>query len=97
MFGNVAGYCLNTSTIQSCGLSLQEKIELAARVGYDAIELWVDDIETYLKGAGTLPQLRTILNENAIKVPNLIAFFEWASLMHRNGKKRSKKQYRCSR
>ena len=78
MSGKIAGYCLNTSTIRHCGLSLQEKIELAARVGYDAIELWVDEIEAYLKGGGTLSQLRAILNQNAINVPNLIAFFEWA-------------------
>jgi sugar phosphate isomerase/epimerase len=72
-------YCLNTSTIRNCGLSIQEKVELAAQVGYDGIELWVAEIEAYLKDGGTLPQLRAIIDQNAIKVPNLIAFFQWAS------------------
>jgi len=74
----IAAYCLNTSSIRNCGLGLQEKIELVARVGYGAIELWIDEIETYLTKEGTLSELRAILNQNAINVPNLIAFFNWA-------------------
>ena len=79
MSDTVALYCLNTSTIRNCGLNIQEKIELAAQVGYDGIELWVAEIETYLADGGTLSQLLATLDQNGIKVPNLIAFFEWAN------------------
>ena len=79
MSDNVAVYSFNTSTIRNCGLSIQEKIELAARVGYNGIELWVAEIETYLSDGGTLSQLRAIVDQNAINVPNLIAFFQWAN------------------
>lgn len=79
MSGNLGVYCLNTSTIRNCGLSIQGEIELAAQAGYDGIELWVTEIETYLKDGGTLSRLRAILDQNAIKVPNLIAFFQWAN------------------
>jgi 2-keto-myo-inositol isomerase len=72
-------YCLNTSTIRNCDLKLQEKIQLAARVGYTGIELWVSEIEEYLKSDGTLNDLKDILLKNKIKVPNLIAFPQWAN------------------
>lgn len=76
---NVMAYCLNTSTIRNCGLRIQEKIQLAARVGYQGIELWVSEIEEYLKDGGSLAELRAIIDQNGIKVPNLIAFFQWAN------------------
>ncbi len=78
MSANGGRYCLNTSSIRNCGLSLKKKIELSASVGYDAIELWVDELETYLDGDGTLSQLREVLDQNNITVANIIAFFEWA-------------------
>lgn len=72
-------YALNTSTIRNCGLSLPAKIELAAQTGYAGIELWVSEIDAYLAEGGTLAQLRALLVENDIAVPNLIAFFQWAN------------------
>jgi 2-keto-myo-inositol isomerase len=72
-------YCLNTSTILNCGLNIQEKIEVAAKAGYQGIELWVSEIEKYLENGGKLSELKAILDENSIIVPNLIAFFQWAN------------------
>ena len=46
MSDNVSVYALNTGAICNCRLSIQEKIELAAQIGYDGIELWVAEIET---------------------------------------------------
>ena len=72
-------YCLNTSTIRNCGLNIQEKIELASKVGYHGIELWVSEIEEYLKDGGSLTKLKDIADKNNIKIPNLIAFPQWAN------------------
>jgi sugar phosphate isomerase/epimerase len=72
-------YCLNTSTIRNCDLSIQDKIRLAAQVGYHGIELWVSEIEAYLESGGSLPELKALLEEQDIIVPNLIAFFQWAN------------------
>jgi 2-keto-myo-inositol isomerase len=72
-------YCLNTSTIRNCDLNIQGKIEVAAKAGYQGIELWVSDIEAYLENGGKLPELKAILDNNSIIVPNLIAFFQWAN------------------
>ncbi len=71
-------YCLNTSTIRNCGLSVPEKIKMTAQTGYQGIELWVSEIEDYLKKGGTLPDLKSLLDQNDLKVPNLIAFPQWA-------------------
>ena len=74
-----ANYCLNTSTIRNCGLNIQQKIEITAKAGYQGIELWVSEIESYLQEGGSLSKLKSILDKNTIKVPNLIAFFQWAN------------------
>jgi len=72
-------YCLNTSTIRNCGLNIEEKIQLSSKAGYQGIELWVSEIEEYLKDGGNLSELKGILYKNKIKLPNLIAFPQWAN------------------
>ncbi len=72
-------YCFNTSTIRHCDLTLQKKIELIAQVGYEAIELWVAEIDVYLAEGGSLAELKTITDRNELKVLNLIAFPQWGS------------------
>jgi len=74
-----ASYCLNTSTIRNCGLSIQQKIEITANAGYQGIELWIAEIEAYLKDGGSLSKLKAMLDKNSIEAPNLIAFFQWAN------------------
>ena len=41
--------CLNTATIRGQKLGLVKEIELAAKVGFQAIEPWVDTIDEYAK------------------------------------------------
>ena len=49
-------YCLNTSTIRPT--PLLEKIRVAGRAGYQAIEPWNDEIDEYLKQGGTIAELQ---------------------------------------
>lgn len=72
------GYCLNTSTIDGQQLSLAEKIDVAARAGYQAVELWVRDLDAYVQGGGSLDDLAGLLRDRGLVVPNVIGFFEWA-------------------
>ena len=72
-------YCLNTSTIRECKLGVVEEIQLAAETGYAGIELWAAEIDTYRKGGGKLPELKKQLEQANLKVPNIIAFFQWAN------------------
>ncbi|MBD3181771.1 TIM barrel protein, partial [Candidatus Poribacteria bacterium] len=72
-------YCLNTSTIRNCDLGLKEKIELTAKTGYTGIEIWVSEIHEYIGRGGSIKELRSILSDNGLELPNLIAFFQWAN------------------
>ncbi len=71
-------YCLNTSTMRSEGISVMEYIDIAADAGYDGIEPWVEEIDLWVAGGGTVGQLRDRAETRGIQVVNLIAFFEWA-------------------
>ncbi len=71
-------YCLNTSTIRSPGVSVLEYVDIAADAGYDGIEPWVEEIDTWVEGGGSLEQLRDRAASRGIRIVNLIAFFEWA-------------------
>ncbi len=52
-------YCLNTSTIRPT--PLLEKIEIAGKAGYSAIEPWNDEITAYLEQGGSLSELKRAL------------------------------------
>jgi sugar phosphate isomerase/epimerase len=74
------GYCLNTSTVRDKdGRSrpLTDLIDIAAKAGYDAIEPWTSEIEEYLKGGGTLKELRKRIEQAGLKVADVIGFSEW--------------------
>lgn len=72
------GYCLNTSTISGHELDLVEEIELAAEVGYDAMEPWVRQIDRYVEEGGEPADLRSRFEDAGLAVENLIGFFGWA-------------------
>jgi hypothetical protein len=61
-------YCLNTSTIRGQKLSLAEEIDLAADVGYDAIEPWVREIQTYADGGSSLADLKKRITDRVLTV-----------------------------
>ena len=71
-------YCLNTSTIRSPGVSVLEYVDIAADAGYDGIEPWVEEIDTWVEAGGSLEKLRDHAGSRGIRIVNLIAFFEWA-------------------
>ena len=71
------GYCLNTSTISGANLGIVEVIGIAAKAGYDAIEPWMREIETYEKAGGQLSDLRKCLADSGLRVPDAIGFDEW--------------------
>jgi sugar phosphate isomerase/epimerase len=74
------GFCLNTSTVRDKdGKSrpVTDLIDIAAKAGYDAIEPWVSEIDEYLKGGGTLKELRKRIEGAGLKVADVIGFSEW--------------------
>ena len=70
-------YCLNTSTIRGQKLGIVREIEVAAAAGYDAIEPWVRDIESYQKEGGSLSDLRKRIEDAGLTVESAIGFSPW--------------------
>ena len=67
--------CLNTSTIQP--QPLLEKIRLAAEAGFEAIELWINDIYQYVGQGGEVSDVEKALADHGLVVPSMIALRQW--------------------
>jgi 2-keto-myo-inositol isomerase len=72
------GYCLNTATIRGQNLSLDREAELAAKVGYDALEPWIRELEGHAKSGRSLEELGRQFRDLGLTVESAIGFFEWA-------------------
>jgi 2-keto-myo-inositol isomerase len=72
------GYCLNTSTIRSEGMTILDAIDVAAKAGWDGIEPWVSELDSWVAGGGTLAQVRDQAQQHGLAIVNLIGFPEWA-------------------
>jgi 2-keto-myo-inositol isomerase len=70
-------FCLNTSTISGQKLGILKYIDIAAKAGYDGIELWTNDIKEYLKNGNKLNDLAKIIDSAGLKVENAIGFAPW--------------------
>lgn len=70
-------YSLNTSTIMGQQLGLVKEIELAAKTGYDGIEIWINAIDKYLKDGGSLTDLKKRIDDLDIRIENAIGFAPW--------------------
>lgn len=67
--------CVNTSTLRG---SLEEKIRATAKAGFDSIELWSGDLSRYEKDGKSLDDLRKLLADSGLSVPNVIGI--WNSM-----------------
>lgn len=72
-------YCLNTSTIRGQQQGLLKDIDTAARTGYDSLELWVRDVQAYIKDGHTIGSLNTYIRDAGLEVANAIGFAPWLS------------------
>lgn len=70
-------YSLNTSTIRGQNLSIVDKVNIAQRAGYQAIEPWIDELETHVRGGGTLRDLNRRIRDAGLRVDSSIGFAEW--------------------
>ena len=68
-------YCLNASTIR--GTPVLRQIEVAAKAGYQAIELWFADTDAHLARGGTSKELRRALDDAGLSVPTMIYLGGW--------------------
>lgn len=71
------GFCLNTSTLRGHKLGLVKELELAAKTGYQGVELWARELDDYEKTGGTLEDLAKRIRDLGLKLPSAIDFPEW--------------------
>lgn len=70
-------YSLNTSTIRGQNLSIVEEIAIAAKAGYQAIEPWINELDRYTQGGGSLRDLNRRIADAGLRVESAIGFPEW--------------------
>ena len=70
-------YCLNSSTIQGDKVPILEQLKIAKNAGYDGIEIWLRDVDTYLQNGGTVLDLRKQIDDSGLSIEGAIAFAEW--------------------
>jgi sugar phosphate isomerase/epimerase len=75
--GEPFGYCLNTSTIDGQKLTVVEKVEIATKAGYQAIEPWIRELDQHVKDGGSLKDLGKRIHDSGLTVPSAIGFAEW--------------------
>lgn len=68
-------YSLNASTIKTT--PILEQIRVAGEAGYEAIELWHDDIDAHIAGGGSLGDIKNALADNGLQVPTTIFLKGW--------------------
>jgi len=74
---NMLSYCLNMSTINGGEVPIREQIKLAAKAGYDSVELWLRDVDKFVSEGGKLADLRNELVDLGLRVDSAIAFGKW--------------------
>jgi len=70
-------YCLNTSTISKQNLGLMAEIELAAKAGFDGIEIWIKTVEAFVKSGGKLSDVKQKAKDLGIVIEDAIGFAKW--------------------
>jgi len=58
-------------------LSLTEEIEVAAKAGYDGIEIWINSMNRFVEGGGKLSELKKRIDDLGIQVEDAIGFAPW--------------------
>ena len=57
-------------------LSLVEEMEIAARAGYTGVEPWIEEIDRYVRGGGSLKELGQRIRDLGLTVESAIGFPE---------------------
>jgi sugar phosphate isomerase/epimerase len=70
-------YCLNTATVMGQKLPITQLVDITAKAGYNAIEPWIRELDDYVKGGGSLKDLRKRIEDQGLSVISAIGFFDW--------------------
>jgi len=70
-------FCLNTSTIHGEVIPIVEQVAIAKKAGYDSMEIWLRDVDKYIKEGGQLTELRKRIDDAGLTIESAIAFANW--------------------
>jgi sugar phosphate isomerase/epimerase len=84
-------YCLNTSTIHGEVIPIVDQVTIAQKAGYDAMEIWLRDVDKYTASGGNLSDLRKRISDAGLSLESAIAFAPWI-LMDETGHKKALEQ-----
>jgi sugar phosphate isomerase/epimerase len=70
-------YCLNTSTLRGQNPGLKNTIDIAAKAGFDSLELWVMDVKAYKDGGGSMRGLKKFIDDSKVTIEDAIGFAPW--------------------
>ncbi len=70
-------FCLNTSTIMGQKPGLKGYLDIAAKAGYDGVELWIRDIQEYISSGHSLSELKKYISDSGLRLENAIGFAPW--------------------
>ncbi len=88
-------YCLNMATIRGHNLGFVKELETASKAGFRSVEIWIDTLQAYLDGGGTLDDAKKRLQDTGITVANCIGFAQWIvedDAIRTNGTEQMKKE-----
>ena len=70
-------FCLNTSTIREQNLGLIGEMGVAAKAGYNGIEIWINTLQKYVDGGGKLSDVRKRAADLGLRIEDAIGFPKW--------------------
>ncbi len=70
-------FSLNTATLRGHKLGILKEIEVATAAGYQGIEPWVESVQQYAQGGGSLSDLKKRISDAGLTVEGAIGFPEW--------------------
>ena len=70
-------FSLNMSTLRGHKLGFRKELEVASKAGYKHVEIWINTLQDYLKGGGSLSDARKIVDDLGLKVEDAIGFAPW--------------------
>jgi len=64
-------------TLRGYKLPVPAQIDVAAEAGYDAVELWIDELQKYVEQGGSLADLRKRMADRGLTLESAIGFTPW--------------------
>jgi 2-keto-myo-inositol isomerase len=56
---------------------LKGYLDIAAKAGYDGVELWIRDIQEYIAAGNSVTELKKYIADSGLKFENAIGFAPW--------------------